>query len=200
MALERESFERLLALFGPDRLRAGERYESIRRALVKFFECKGGRFPEEMADETLDRVARRLAEGETIRAADPAAYVHGVARNVLRGDWTQRQRATARAAAEPADLPPDQEGSARAERRLACLDRCLGALLPETRQLVLRYYLDERREKIDGRRAIAESLGIGQNALRIRMHRVRARLESCVRACLARETEGESGHTGTRDE
>lgn len=199
MPLEREPFERLLALFGPDRVRAGERYETIRRALVKFFECKGGRFPEEMADETLDRVARRLAEGETIRASDPAAYVHGVARNVLRGDWTQRQRAVARAAAEPEDGPPDENEAARTERRLACLDRCLAALPPETRQLVLRYYVDERRAKIDGRRALAESLGIGQNALRIRMHRIRARLESCVRACLGGETEGETGHTGTGD-
>ena len=200
MTLERERFERLLALFGPDRDRSGERYEAIRRALVKFFECKGGRFPEEMADETLDRVARRLAEGETVRAADPAAYVHGVARNVLRGDWTQRQRATARAAAVPAEPPRDEDAASQAERRLACLDRCLAALPPETRQLVLRYYLEERRAKIDGRRVLAESLGIGQNALRIRMHRIRARLESCVRACLGGETEGETGHSGTGDQ
>jgi DNA-directed RNA polymerase specialized sigma24 family protein len=200
MTLEHEPFERLLALFGPDRDRAGERYEAIRRALVKFFECKGGRFAEEMADETLDRVARRLAEGETIRAADPAAYVHGVARNVLRGDWTQRQRAATRAAAEPEPAPPDDEGAARVERRLACLDRCLAALSPETRLLVLRYYVDERRAKIDGRRALADALGIGQNALRIRMHRIRARLESCVRVCLGDETEGETGHTGTGDQ
>ncbi len=199
MTLDRESFERLLALFGPDRARAGERYEAIRRALVKFFECKGGRFPEEMADETLDRVGRRLAEGETIRATDPAAYVHGVARNVLRGEWTLQQRAAARPAGDPLGVPPDEEDAARAERRLSCLDRCLQALPPETRRLVLLYYVDERRAKIEGRRALAESLGIGQNALRIRMHRLRARLESCVQACLG-ETEGQGGHTGTGDD
>lgn len=195
MTLNAESFEHLLALFGPDRGRAGERYESIRRALVKFFECKGGRFPEELADETLDRVARRLAEGEQIRVSDPAAYIHGVARNVLRSDWAQRQRVVQKAAT-PAEQPTDVEDASRAERRLACLDRCLSALPPETRQLVLRYYEDERRAKIDGRRALSESLGIGLNALRIRVHRVRARLESCVRACLAGETEGAGEHTG----
>jgi DNA-directed RNA polymerase specialized sigma24 family protein len=199
MTLDRESFERLLALFGPDRARAGERYEAIRRALLKFFECKGGRFPEEMADETLDRVGRRLAEGETVRAPDPAAYVHGVARNVLRGEWTLQQRAATRPAGDPLGSQ-DEEDAARAERRLACLDRCLQALPPETRRLVLQYYVDERRAKIEGRRVLAESLGIGQNALRIRMHRLRARLESCVRDCLAGETEGQAGHTGTGEE
>jgi hypothetical protein len=102
MTLDQESFERLLDLFDPDRGRAGQRYEATRRALVKFFECKGGRFPEDLADETLDRVARRVAEGEVIRAADPAAYVHGVARNVLRADWAQRDRSSAPKAAEPA--------------------------------------------------------------------------------------------------
>lgn len=194
MTLDHESFERLLAIFDRDRGRAGERYEEVRRALVKFFECKGGRFPEELADETLDRVARRLAEGETIRAEDPVVYVHGVARNVLRGDWAQRQRAGGTPVAAPEQAA--EETAARAERRMSCLDRCLSTLPPETRRLVLQYYADERRAKIEGRRELAESLHIGLNALRIRMHRIRVRLESCVRRCLAGETEGDPQHTG----
>jgi DNA-directed RNA polymerase specialized sigma24 family protein len=196
MPLDHESFQRLLGLFDPDRARAGERYEAIRRGLVKFFECKGGRFPEELADETLDRVARRLAEGETIRAADPAVYVHGVARNVLRGDWAQRQRAAGAPGDPTLDPAARQPDPLDAERRMSCLDRCLASLPPETRRLVLQYYADERRAKIEGRRELAESMGIGLNALRIRMHRIRARLESCVRSCLAGETEADAGHRG----
>ena len=82
--LTREGLEALLAFLDPDRDRAGEKYQQIRQRLVKMFECRGLTPPEEPADETMDRVARRLAEGEHVRAGEPMAYFHGVARNVLR--------------------------------------------------------------------------------------------------------------------
>ena len=199
MTLSREGFDRLLDVLDPDREAAGARYEDLRRRLVRFFTWRGGHAPEELADETLDRVARRVAEGEAIRADDPAVYVHGVARNVLREAWARQ-----RAHPEPGGLdaqalagtsaPPD-EGAER-ERRLACLESCVGRLPPETRGLVWRYYAEEKRAKIEGRRELAERLGIGIGALRIRMHRIRARLEGCVRGCLARETEAAPGHSG----
>ncbi len=50
------------------------------------------------------------------------------------------------------------EGLVRQERRLDCLDRCVETLLPEQQSLIVDYYRDERRAKIDGRRDLAQRL------------------------------------------
>src|SRR6266480_7044567 len=80
-ALTQEAFDRLLASMGGDRESAGEQYLETRSKLVRFFEWRGCPFPEDHADETINRVARRLAEGETI--LNPAGYCFGVARMLL---------------------------------------------------------------------------------------------------------------------
>jgi DNA-directed RNA polymerase specialized sigma24 family protein len=184
-----QGFDRLLAVLDPDRDEAGRRYDLFRRKLVRFFEWRGAPWPDELADETLDRVATRLAAGESIRSADPGAYFHGVARNVLREHW-ERDRRVARGGplAEPAVDEDQALEAVETERRLSCLERCLAAVPPETHRLLLRYYSDESRTRIDGRREMAETLGIGLNALRIRMCRLRAVLEVCVRGCVGGET------------
>jgi DNA-directed RNA polymerase specialized sigma24 family protein len=78
--LTRESFEKFLALLDADRELAAEEYEQIRRKLVKIFQWRGSTSPEDHADETINRVARKIEEGETIR--NLRSYVGGVARLV----------------------------------------------------------------------------------------------------------------------
>jgi hypothetical protein len=73
-----EAFAKFLACLDHDPARAGEKYEALREALVKFLDWRGARFPEELFDETLNRVTRKLEDGETIR--DAPTYCHGVAR------------------------------------------------------------------------------------------------------------------------
>ena len=46
------------------------------------------------------------------------------------------------------------------------------------------YYQEERRAKIELRQELADSLQIPLNALRIRAHRIRARLEQCITQCM----------------
>jgi DNA-directed RNA polymerase specialized sigma24 family protein len=183
--LSAASLEAVLRLLDADRERAGACYEAVRRKLVRFFECRGCSHGDELADETIDRVGRRLAEGELVRHADAGAYFHGVARNVLRESWRPHRRG-APAPARPAAV---EAAKALGERRLQCLDGCLAALSPEERQLILWYYQAGERVHIEARRGLAGALGIRMNALRIRAHRIRARLEACVRARLAAEIE-----------
>ena len=84
---------------------------------------------------------------------------------------------------------PEEPGlDADLEARLACLDRCLAELPAETRELVLRYYRGEGGAKIEERRMLSIQLGVGAANLRIRLHRLRLRLESCVTKCMGRET------------
>ena len=170
----------LLARLDPDPERAATAYEDLRRTLVKFFDWRGSWSPDEGADETLDRLARKLAEGEPVD--DPRSYACGIARLVLLEQW---RRPGGRAlpvdddelSRIPAPTPPD------AGLLGACLQRCLAELPPDARELVLEYYMNEGRAKIDNRRRLAEALGVNESALRSRVQRLRDRLERCIAEC-----------------
>src|SRR4029434_1975050 len=62
-----EAFDSLLAAFDPNRESAAQKYLEIRGNLVRFFEWRGCPFPEDHADETFNRVARKIADGEQIQ-------------------------------------------------------------------------------------------------------------------------------------
>jgi hypothetical protein len=54
---------------------AGQKYEQIRRKLVRFFEWRACSGADELADATIDRVIRGLVEEKEIRATDPGLTV-----------------------------------------------------------------------------------------------------------------------------
>jgi len=186
--LTREGFANFLACLDADSERAGEQYEAIRQRLVKFFDWRGAQFPEECADETINRVIRKIEAGDAIR--DPATYCHGVARLVflekLKHPETQKVGLEEITAVEPASNSPSGEDDLPRE----CFDRCLRELPIESRQLILQYYQDEKRSKINNRLALAERLGIPLNALRSRAQRIRDRLEGCITDCLRKNEIG----------
>jgi DNA-directed RNA polymerase specialized sigma24 family protein len=68
------------------------------------------------------------------------------------------------------------------EQRLECLERCVQELKPPQRELIVEYYADTGRRKIERRRALARRLGISMNALAIRACRIREGLMACVEA------------------
>ena len=184
-SLTPEAFDKLLASLDPERERAGEKYEQIRGGLVCFFEWRGCRSPEDHADETLNRVARKLGEGQAV--SDPFTYVYGVARMLLLEIYKGRAReraALSDLASSAQTAPPDAEEQAKAELRLDCLRRCLGRLPREGRDFITAYYQGEKRAKIDNRKRLAEKLCIPLNALRLRARRLRATLEECVDGCV----------------
>jgi len=182
--LSAEALTRFLACLDPDSDRAGEKYESLRLALVKFFDWRGAHFPEELADETINRVIRKIDEGETFR--DITTYCHGVARLVLleRLKGPESKRADFEELSPAALVAPEPEEE---DERQDCFERCLKELPVESRQLILQYYGDEKREKINRRLGMAERLGIPLNALRSRAQRIRNRLEECVNGCLKKK-------------
>jgi len=64
-------------------------------------------------------------------------------------------------------------------RALADLDGCLATLAAEERRLLLSYYGHGRAA--DVRRKLADELGLSPTALRIRAHRLRARVEAALK-------------------
>jgi DNA-directed RNA polymerase specialized sigma24 family protein len=171
---------KFLACLDSDRERAGEKYENLRLTLSKFFDWRGARFPEEYADETLNRVIRRIDEGATIQ--DIAQFCHGVARMV----FLEKIKSPDSKSVDIEDVPPATLIAApeRRDDRHECFDSCLKELAPESRQLIIQYYSDEKREKINNRLALARNLDIPLNALRSRAQRIRDRLEQCIRNCM----------------
>ena len=171
----------LLARLGPDPEQAGAAYEDVRRALVAFFTWRGAFTPEECADETLDRVARRIEEGEDVR--DVPRFARGVARLVLLEQWRkpEARRVELRDQSQEVTQPaaPDDEALH------LCLDRCLGELPDEGRRLIVDYYQETGRTRIERRQAMARTLGLSEAALRNRAQRLRNRLEDCLAGCMA---------------
>jgi DNA-directed RNA polymerase specialized sigma24 family protein len=171
-------FDRFLLWLNPDREEAGRKYEDVRRRLIKLFACRGCSCPEDLADETINRVIFKVPEIVDSYQGDPAAYFAGVARNVFH-EFVRRRP-------DPPAAPPQPQVGQKG-RELECLDQCMDHLHPDNRKLILDYHREEKRPKIDHRSRLAENLGIELNALRIRAHRIRAILHECVIECLKRD-------------
>jgi DNA-directed RNA polymerase specialized sigma24 family protein len=158
----------------------GEKYIEMRRRLVSYFDRKRCLAPDELADETLNRVARRLEEEAAIADAPPSRYCYSVAKFVF---LESLRRAEHLPIPDSLTSPQPDAASEAKERLLNCLDRCLKRLAPEERTLILDYYRGDERPKIEQRRALSARLGVSANALSIRACRIRHRLETCVNAC-----------------
>ena len=189
-ALTKEAFDRLLACLDADLEAAGEKYLLMRRNLVRYFEGRGCPFAEDHADESINRIAKRLDESEDIR--DINGYSYGIARLLLLEIYKERAREE-KALKELPSLrlvdsdPPEFD---EAGERLECLNHCLERLPPDGRQLIVAYYQGESQSRIENRKRLTESLGIPNRALRSRAVRIREKLEACLSTCLKRRRAG----------
>jgi RNA polymerase sigma factor (sigma-70 family) len=187
LGLTAKTFTKLLDHLDADRERAGQKYEDLRRTLIRFFEWRGAPFPDDHTDETFNRVARRLDEGVEIK--NIGGYCYEVARLVCLETFRRHNGKQAPLDAINFELmAADRAGeSAEKERRLACLEDCLHGLPADSRALIVEYYQDEKRGRIDRRKALADRLGLPRDALANRAQRVRDKLEQCVVGCLKKK-------------
>lgn len=191
--LTQDAFDGLLLQFDADRNTAGMKYENSRTKLVKFFERRALPAPEDHADQVINIAARQLAEGKVIENIQ--AYLLAVAKRhvltITRGPAMEALEEPAALAASAAKAPDllmiSSEENDLKETRLKYLDHCLEEIGTQQRALILGYYQQEKQAKIDNRKALAESCGIDLNALRIRVCRIRMKLERCVNECVERE-------------
>jgi len=178
--LNPDAFEALLRWLAPDREEAGKRYEEIRHKLIRIFACRGCGESDILADETINRVARKVGELVTTYQGDPRLYFYGVANKIhLEQLKKAKPRVTEWHETKEEDYEPEFE----------CLERCMDKLTMNNRDLVLKYYDHEKDAKIEQRRRLAETLNIGLNALRIRAHRIRITLYQCIKGCLDQSPE-----------
>ncbi len=170
---------------GPDRDALAEsRCIEIRRKLACFFAARGCPDADDLAIDTLLRVAGKCRQVDRSSYADCTGYFYGVARNVLH-EWQRRASADVEGReslrAEIERLPvPDAGAWAETEFVHRCLASCLSKLGERARRLLLSYYSESGAAKIDHHRALADSAGKTVNSLRIEVHRIRKAVRECV--------------------
>jgi RNA polymerase sigma factor (sigma-70 family) len=159
----------------------GARYLEMRRRLAGYFDRKNCEHPDDLADETLNRVMRRFHE-VSVSNTPPARYCYIVAKFVFLEHLRRPKRAESDL--ELLEHIPAAAGEPnKNENLLDCLDCCLQKLDPRDRALILEYYVGERGAKIESRRKIAAKLGLTVNAVSIRACRIREKLEACMKTC-----------------
>jgi len=183
-----ESLEAFLHWLAGGNAEGARRYQEVREKLILLFRFRGCADAEDLADDTLDRAARAISRPDFASTGEPIAFIRGVARNVYL-EWHRRERKYAQ---EPLaeELPgrePPEDFQAEREAMLSCLDSCLTKLPLGKRDLLLSYYRYDSGRKIDQRQRLAANHGIGMNALRIQVFRIRNMVQACVEQCRRRE-------------
>lgn len=184
--LTQTGFDKLLATLDADRERAGAKYESLRERLIKFFEWRNCESAEELTDVVFDRIIKKIAEGEEIQNIN--AYSATIAQFVFKEDCRSRERLM-----QPIDDNPaienliasgnPDETNENDDSRLDCLEKCLGEFSAENRRIVTAYYDTDERTMIATRKRLADSMGVSLNTLRIRVCRLKSKLEDCTIDC-----------------
>jgi DNA-directed RNA polymerase specialized sigma24 family protein len=175
--LTEETLNGLLRAFDGDRDEAARHYLRLRERIIFFFTRREFVDGEALADEVLDRVARRLERGERVQSIE--SYAYGVARFVAQEQARLLLRAE-EAGSEYARNISSSNDTTDEDALQRALEKCLGRLSSEDCGLLVEYYRYRGQQRIRHRQAIAESLGITAAILRQRMFRMRKALESCA--------------------
>ncbi len=191
-ALRQSAFRGLLDWLDEGGNSEGEKYLEMRRRLVCYFDRKNCLSPDELADETLNRVARRIEEEGAITDTPPARYCYIVAKFVFleylrRAEHKQvsfdELSASRDSAQRLSAISNDDDTRSQKEKLLDCLERCLQHLEPGAADLICEYYHGGQGTKIASRRTLASRIGVTMNALSIRACRIRDKLEACISKC-----------------
>jgi DNA-directed RNA polymerase specialized sigma24 family protein len=158
---------------------AGQKYELIRTGLIRIFVSNGFSDAEDLTDEVINRVMKRLPEVRPGYVGEPARFFHGFARNVVR-EARRRPRNT-----DTDTMPVIEITITHESDEYECLIKCLKFLPAEKKELILDYYLYKGQDKIEHHKRMAIELGITDVALRGRAHQLRTSLEKCIKNCVS---------------
>jgi DNA-directed RNA polymerase specialized sigma24 family protein len=173
-------FDLLLSRLSPHPAEAGAQYEMLRGRLILFFSRRMLSYPEDLADEALNRLTRRLEEGEVIAKIE--GYALGIARHVMQEQFVRID--TERAAVEEFSRNVSQQTHTideDEEIELQRMKKCLGRLPRSDQQLLSDYYLVGESGKIPARKRLAEARDVTPAALRKRVFELRGAIQKCIR-------------------
>lgn len=187
-ATSKENFEKFLVVLDDDRFQAGEKYVALRERLEKFFEWRNCENVSELTDIVFDRVAKKIVGGEIIKNVE--AFSVTVAKFVLMENRREVLRKTeldenSHQVNENEEV--DSDDNELKDKQLKCLDKCLAEFPFDKRKLLINYFDTEEKTYITKRKQLAEKLGLNLNSLRIRVCRLKSKLEKCTKECCEKE-------------
>lgn len=194
--LQDREFQLLLTTLGDSSEHGAHEYLNLHKRITTLFINWQSCAPEDLADETLNRLAHQLTEGKEINPASRSAYVHGIAKNISREHWRSCEDCKRRRIRSNDEndgdslnsLPaigsvPDKEEADEKERLLECLNECLEKMNEDERLLLLEYYSEDKTQKIVTRDRMATRLSVTSGALRQRVWKLRTPLRDCIDEC-----------------
>jgi DNA-directed RNA polymerase specialized sigma24 family protein len=185
-SLSKIDFELFLKTLSEDREQAAEKYIGLRERLERFFEWRDCENTEELTDVVFDRVTKKIIGGEKIKNTE--AYCVSVAKFVLlenRREVLRTKELDENSKEINSSIVNDDsnyEDNVK-DKRLKCLDKCLTELPEDKRNLLINYFDTDETTMISTRKNLAEKMGLNLNSLRIRICRLKTKLEKCTKEC-----------------
>jgi DNA-directed RNA polymerase specialized sigma24 family protein len=182
--LTQKALDNLLLWLDPDPEKAGRKYETIRSGLIRIFTCRGCFDAEELADETINRVALKVEELVKNYTGAPSNYFFGVAKKV----YLEYQRKKQTFVPIDDKTLNTQVPQMPDEIRFECLEYCMHQLAPAERELLWHYY--EVGASASRREELARRLGLKLSTLRVKVFRLTSILEKCLNNCIRQSETG----------
>jgi len=182
--ITQEDFSSLLTWLSSDAHEVGKKYEQIRTGLINFFHYRGCLDSENLADETINRVAARLPTVEVDQKFKVANYFYSFASKIYLEDFKKRKRLVSGyddLEFLPADgQAPDKESNPR----IVCMESCLEKHPPPEKMLLLKYYGYDKTDRAEDRRKLADEEKITIHLLQTKVSRLKKILRACLKECL----------------
>ena len=179
-----EDFKNLLGCFSSDTEEAARKYEEIRRGLIDFFYYRGATDAESLADETINRVAKKLPTANFDENFKTATYFYSFAAKIHLEDRREHSKIAVsideiESLADPKNTlnEPDKAGE-------ICLEKCLAQHSPDENRILLQYYGFDADARTQARKSLAEENNINIGLLHTKISRLKKTLRGCLKKCL----------------
>lgn len=177
--LTSKNLTKLLAAFSDNRATAGVAYTKLRDSLVRFFRLKGDFDPDDAADETLDRVASKISQN--IPIPDLTKFSFGIARFVflerIKNNGKEQIAAQGFYGDKLLSMPEVEKND-----DFSPLRECFNRLTDNEKQVLQDYFADlPHPNLLEHRKKIQMKYNISLSGLRVKIFRLRERLENCLK-------------------
>lgn len=176
--LTQEAFDAFLNWLSPERDEAAKKYEKLHRNLITLFNYRGCENSDMLADEVINRVAERLTNSEN-GEIQSLSFVYGVARHVYLEQFKKRKSVSL-----DEHIIVDESAHLTDDSHQTCMKYCLNKLDDAEREMIFRYYSVDPKTKVEKREKLSAQYQISVNNLRVKVKRMREKLQNCQKKCL----------------
>lgn len=174
------SLQKLLEICSSNQDEAGVAYNELRNSLVRFFQIKGDSDPDEAADLTLDRVALKISKDTPIE--NLTSFCFGVARFIFLERLRQTKKLNGAADEFYRNRDLSQFAGETDDGEFSVFRECFEKLTSAEKLFLRDYFADMSSSELDKhRRQLSLENDITLNNLRLKVFRLRQRLENCVK-------------------